>query len=271
MQTKDTYFNRKFNSDPLSLLCIYSCADSYAVLQDAMDALPKTRSSCDLEPTYDAAEPTEDSCLVLDFIKLAAATAAASNAASKRGNQNPSNAAVAGINESQQGCTSLDAKPSPLNHYINPAQQQILNLAVLPAVQTENGSDSPILRRSMMPDGPRQQNFVSGTRTASRRQWSSPPRQDAVGIRRLSSDSVISGSKAKLLLQDLECGQSGGDLVQVRVAQHARRDLWTEAHQSDRRMGRGKMHEGPFGRTWAGRRGGLLAEVLLEGPHGDAQ
>jgi hypothetical protein len=155
----------------------------------------KTRNNCDLEPSDYTAEPTEDSILVLDFIKLAAATAAASTAASKRGYQGPMNADGPVINKSQQGCKSFNEKNRRLHNRISPAQQQILNPAVLPAVHTET------------------------------------------------------------------------DLVQVLVAQRAGHELQTEAHLSARRMDCGMMSEGPFCRTWAGRKG-LLAEVMLEGPHG---
>jgi hypothetical protein len=238
-----------------------------ALLQDALDAATKTRSNCDVAPDDKTAEPIEDSCLVFDFIKLAAATAAASTAGSKQGSLNPINAAGAGYSElQQQGYKNSDEKHYSLQHRSIPAQHQTLNRAVLPKVETENDHEISTLKQSMVPYGQRQQNFVSGIPS---RQPSKSPLQDAVNTLSLSSDKLGIGERANWLLQDLECGQSGIDLVQVRVANLSRHESSKEVHHSARRIDRCRMSEGPFGRTWAGRDGGILAEMLQEGPHKD--
>jgi hypothetical protein len=82
----------------------------------------------------------------------------------------------------------------------------------------------------------------------------------------MSSDSnvPVQGGGANLLKQDLECGQSGGDLVQVRAAQFARHGSWIGPHHGAWKLDSGRSREGHFVRSWTGTSSGLLAGVLLE-------
>ena len=227
-----------------------------------MDAA--TRCNCDLNQDYNAAEPHEDSSLVLDFIKRAAANSTASTLASLLDDQDMTNAADVNIKitESQQRDGSKYL-PSDAREKIVWSQHRVSPVpVVLPAVHSESDSEG-----SMPSYGQSQQRHNPGI-TSGWQRWSRT-RQDPAGISYVRSGRAVGAEGSKLLLQDLECGQSGGDLVQVRVAQRARHELWTGVHHSSWQREGGLRAEWPFRRSWAsGRNSGLLAEVPLEGSHG---
>ncbi len=215
-----------------------------------------------LAPENNTAEPAEDSCLVLDLIKLAAATGAASTSANKQGSQKPTNIADAVIMaaESLQDGKKLDVKRG-LQHGVSPVQHQAptRSSVVLPTVHIDSDCDSPIGQGFLVSNGQRRRNCRSGA--TYRPLQNRSPFQDPVAIH----DSVAQKRDPSLLLQGLECGQSGGDLVQVRVAQLARNELWTGAHHRSWKLNIGRMPEEPFARSWVGRNSGLLDGLLCEG------
>ena len=213
-----------------------------------------------LEPGDKTDEPVEDSCLMLDFIKLAAATGATTKASSNQIDQMQTNSADACTigTEDQQGQKHLE---------------ELLNqtLLVPPAKTTESdlNYDSSTPQGSINTYEQRQLKQSAGI--TFRRQWNRHPPLDPVRVHRLSSGSVFQGVKSKLLLQDLECGQSGGDLVQVQVAQLAGHGSWDSSHYSEWNMD-SSTREKPFCKfsSWAGRNSGLLAGVLLDDAYEDA-
>jgi hypothetical protein len=245
-----------------------------------------TRCTCDLEPNEKSAQSSEDSSLVSDFIKLVAATgtATASTAAPERGNQKLTDVSddCMRSNESQQEYQGKGEKYGWLQHCISTVQQNIPSPVAftLPAVHSESDrdNDSPT-RQESMPDsdsdslvsyGQMQKKMFDRTTSMRRGSTGLPPLQDPVGIY-CPSASVDRTGSAKLLLQDLECGQSGRDLVKVRVAHLARHDLWTGAHHNSWSLNSCSrpQYEKPLVRAWSGslRNSGWLADHPLAGSH----
>ena len=69
---------------------------------------------------------------------------------------------------------------------------------------------------------------------------------------RLLSDKEIGKERIESVIQDLEGGGSGGDLVQVRIAHISDRESWTGVHQSRRLLGKERMLKEQYSRSWAG-------------------
>ncbi len=206
---------------------------------------------------------------MLDFIKLAAATSATSKASSNQIEQLQTNIGT----EGQQGQKHLKELGSQLPHCqcVSLVSELNQNLLVLPTKKTESDwdYDSSTAQGSTITYEQRQQK--QSARITFRRRRNRLPPLDSVGENRLSSGSVFQGVKSKLLLQDLECGQSGGDLVHVQVAQLAGHGSWVGSHYSEWNMD-SSTREKPLCKSasWAGRNSGLLAGVLLEEAYEDA-
>jgi hypothetical protein len=261
-----------------------------------MAASPKARKSTSVKRSDppvaqedNSAEPAENSNLVLDFIKLAAATATASAAANKRSDQKSMHASGASItaNDLQQESKFLpvDERYGWSYRRASSVQQHVFNPVVLPAVHSESDSDSSALQRPMIPQAGSQSQELCLPRTSFRRpRWISGRSfltdPASIDLDDLTSNSVEMGGGAKLLLQNLECGQSGSDLVQVSVTQLARHELWTGNHHSSwtRRL---THHSGSWTRkprtdfspvgSWTARNGDSSpsADVLPGGSLGD--
>jgi hypothetical protein len=109
----------------------------------------------------------------------------------------------------------------------------------------ENGEGngySPPQCRQIVSQGQRQ--TPRSAETTSKRQRIKMPLKTQIGSGK---------GRVELVLQDLEGGQAGGDLVQVRIAHIADSECWTGVQRSRSLLENGKSIVGEqFSRSWAG-------------------
>jgi hypothetical protein len=117
----------------------------------------------------------------------------------------------------------------------------------------ENGEGngySPPQCRQIVSQGQRQ--TPRSAENTSKRQRIKLPLKTQIGSRPLP-DKVVGKGRVALVLQDLESGQEGGDLVQVRIAHIADSECWTGVQRSRSLLENGKSKVAEqFSRSWGG-------------------